>query len=123
MAGDWIKVEMTTPDKPEIRLISRRCKCSRGDAFLAWFRLYRWFDSNTEDGVVRFFSASDADEIGTLPGLASALQEAGWLTFVDDACTIANFDRHNGRSAKRRGLDSERKRKDRDALSAGCPQA
>jgi hypothetical protein len=119
MAGDWIKVEKLTPDKPELMATARACGCSPGEAFASWFRLWAYFDSATEDGCVRFMSASDADRIGQMSGLGAALERTGWLKFDDDGCHVAKWDRHNGQSAKRRALDTERKA---DARSVRRPQ-
>lgn len=115
MAGDWIKVEKLTPDKPELMAVARECGCSPGDAFAAWFRLWAYFDSATEDGTVRFMSASDADRLGTLSGLGAAMERTGWLTFDADGCHVSRWSRHNGQSAKRRAVDAERKRQQRKA--------
>ena len=57
-----------------------------------------------------FFTPTDADEIGGLPGLGNALETVRWVTFSQTGAVVANWDRHNGRSAKRRCLDAERKR-------------
>ena len=113
MAGDWLKVEKVTPDKPEMRQIARQCGCTRGDAFAAWFRLWSYFDVTTANGEVPFFGADDADEEARLPGIGEALADAGWLVFHPGGCTIVNWDRHNGENAKQRALAHERKRKQR----------
>jgi hypothetical protein len=110
MAGDWIKVECGTPHKTEISVISRRCNCSKADAFLAWFKLWCYFDANCSDGFIRDFSDSDADEIGNLAGIASALEYVGWIKWSDTGCQIINWEYHNGASAKRRALENARKK-------------
>lgn len=107
----WIKVETHTPDKTELRHIARRCQCSKAEAFLAFFRLFVWLDEQTEDGQVEFFTAADADEIAGLPGFGEALQEVRWLTFDASGAMVANWERHNGKSAKRRCIEAERKRR------------
>lgn len=114
MAGNWIKVEKVTPDKPEVALLARRLKVSHGDAFLNWFRVYSWADGVTADGRVRFLSASEADTLsGAIPGTCEALasKDIGWLESDESGIIFANWDRHNGRSSKTRALDSERKNK------------
>lgn len=111
----WIKVEVKTPEKPEIRQIARRCKCTTAEAFLAFFRLYVWFDSNTDDGHVEWFTKEDADEIGQLPGLGDALEEVRWVMFNQNVTVIANWERHNGESAKKRCLAAERIKRHRES--------
>ena len=106
----WIKVETHTPDKAELRHIARRCQCSRAEAFLAFFRVLVWLDEQTEDGQVDYFTAADADEIAGLAGFGAALAEVRWVHFGAGGAVVANWERHNGQSAKRRCLDAERKR-------------
>ena len=107
----WIKIETHTPDKAEIRHMARLCGCTKAEAFLAFFRVFVWLDEQTEDGHVDYFTSADADEIAGLPGFGDALQEVRWLTFGPTGAVVANWDRHNGQSAKRRCLDAERKRR------------
>lgn len=128
MAGDWIKVEKATPDKPEVAILARRLGVSRADAFLSWFRVYCWADHVTASGIVPHLSHDDCDTLsGALPGTCQALAapEIGWLTADADSMVFSNWDRHNGTSAKRRVYETERKRKQRAAsrpVSQVCPE-
>jgi len=110
--SNWIAVQKHTPRKPMIRHIARHCKCSRGDAFLAWFLLWSFFDEQTADGFIPFYTKDDADEEAGLDGIGEAL-DGKWLIFDKTGCMIVKWDRHNGKSAKRRALDAERKRQKR----------
>lgn len=112
MAGDWIKVEMETPDKPEMGFIARACGVSQAAAFEGWFRLWCWFDRQTENGEVPFFTPDDADRIARLQGIGNAIstdQGCGWVTFHARGASIVNWDRHNGNNAKKRCLANRRK--------------
>lgn len=109
MAGDWIKVETATPLKSEIDDIMEHCRVSRGEAFLAWFILWSWLDSATDDGFLPRCTRERIDERSRLPSMASALEIAGWLIVEDHGCTIVNWHRHNGQSAKKRAEDARRK--------------
>ena len=111
MANEWIKVEKNTPEKPEIRHISRACNVSPGMAFAAWFRLWSYFDSETADGEVKFLTPTDCDAIARLPGIGMALSidhGCGWIVFHQSGATIVNWDRHNGKSAKKRAMTNRR---------------
>ena len=110
----WIKVETHTPDKTELRQIARLCHCSKAEAFLAFFRLFVWLDEQTEDGHVDFFTPNDADEIGGLTGLGHALESVSWITFSPGGAVVANWERHNGKSAKKRIIEAERARRYRE---------
>ena len=110
----WIKVETHTPDKAELRQIARLCHCTKAEAFLAFFRVFVWLDEQTEDGQVDYFTPDDADEIGGLPGLGTALESVRWITFSHGGAVVANWERHNGKSAKKRIIEAERSRRYRD---------
>jgi len=101
--GNWIKVDVDTPYKPAIGAIMERTGCGRGDAFLAWFNLYVWFDQITADGRVACTKA-DIDAKAGVPGTAGALEDAGWLSFVGGGCQIVNWYEHNGKSARARAV-------------------
>jgi len=114
MAGDWIKVEKSTPDKPEIGFIARACGVQIEIAFAAWFRLWAYLDGVTAGGEVNFFTPDDADRISRLPGIGNALssdQGCGWITFHQGGATIVNWTRHNGESAKQRAQKTDRQRR------------
>jgi hypothetical protein len=104
----WIKVESSTPDKPELRQIAKLCGVSRPEAFTAFFRFFCWADENTEDGFLRFFDLADADEESHLAGFGAALSSVGWAVFTTEGMQIVNWDLHNGNSAKKRCLTAER---------------
>jgi len=110
----WIKVETHTPDKTELRQIARLCHCSKAEAFLAFFRVFVWLDEQTEDGHVDFFTPNDADEIGGLTGLGHALESLRWITLSPGGAVVANWRRHNGKSAKKRIIEAERSRRYRE---------
>ena len=114
----WIKIETHTPNKAEIRHAARLCHCSQAEAFLAFFRVLVWLDEQTEDGQVDFFTAEDADDIAGLSGFGEALAAVRWITFSPGGAVVANWDRHNGQSAKRRCLDAERSRRVRERHAA-----
>ena len=110
----WIKIETHTPDKAELRQIARLCHCTKAEAFLAFFRVFVWLDEQTEDGHVDYFTPDDADEIGGLAGLGNALESVRWITFSSGGAVVANWERHNGKSAKKRIIEAERSRRYRE---------
>lgn len=111
---DWIKVCKNTPDKPAIRHAARVCGVSADVAFTAWFRLWTWFDSATADGVMPLTTVDDLDDVARVPGIAAAFAEAGWLELHQPSgVTVMGWDKHNGKSAKKRAIDAARKREKR----------
>lgn len=107
---DWMKVEKGTPDKPEIRQIARICGVDKHQAFSCWFRLWCWFDGVTEDGYLKFLTHADCDDASGLPGMGQALEIVEWVFFDGSGgAFIKNWDRHNGKNAKKRATDGVRK--------------
>jgi hypothetical protein len=115
MAGEWIKVEHHTPDKPEVLKMAEVLGTSPDDVFGKLFRVWCWFDTQSlnghagsETGVTLF---KFIDRLVASQGFATTMKSVGWLT--DDG--IPNFDYHNGESAKKRALSAKRQRKHRNA--------
>lgn len=105
--ANWIKVDIDTPTKDAIFNIMEDCQCSNGDAFLAWFNLYVWFDSVTADGTINA-TPEDIDQRAGLTGVAASLVRSGWIAFSGRKCVISNWAEHNGKSAKARALHANR---------------
>jgi hypothetical protein len=116
VAGEWIKVEKATPDKPEVLRMARLLELDRDLVLGKIVRFWSWADANSVDGVVDGVVSTDVDAVVDLPGFANALKVVGWLEFDDAAQKIAlpKFGRHNGESAKKRALKTERQARWRD---------
>ena len=115
MADFWIKVEKSTPDKPEIFEIAQSLDIDPDAVLGKLIRVWAWLDSNSENGHIKSVTDVLIDRLTTCSGFADAMKKAGWL---DDG-VIPNFDRHLGESAKKRAKDSERKRKSRETSENG----
>jgi hypothetical protein len=109
MAGDWLKIQHDTPDKPEIMRIAAQLGISIGDAFLACFRVWRWADNHTKNGNAAVTLAA-IDVLANVNGFGEAMRAVSWLS-VDDtgAVSIPRFKRHISKSAKQRALAARRK--------------
>jgi hypothetical protein len=109
----WIRIEESTPNKPEIARLAQGLSVTLGDAFLEFVRLYLWADANVAcPGFVPRMSLELLDQIarvraGTCASLAST--EIGWLKLADGGVQFVNWERHNGKSAKQRLYERERK--------------
>lgn len=113
MAGDWIKLETTTPDKPEIFTISAELGITPEEALGRLVRLWIWADQQSLNGHAMTVTDVTVDTITRRDGFAKAMRKAGWLTDERGGLTLPNFDRHNGKTAKNRGLALSRKRAER----------
>ena len=115
MAGDWIKWQKRTWQKPEVMRTATILNISIGDAALAWIRLWEWADEISEDGGILGVAKGDIDCVVGVAGFADAAVTVGWLVLDDEGVSIPNFDRLNGKSAKRRTMEAARKK------STRCP--
>lgn len=110
MAGEWIKVECSTPDKPEVFRAARKLDIDRDQVLGLLLRLWAWFDQNSVDGHVDGVTSTDVDGLVGFDGFCNAIRDVGWLEFDDDeeTITLPNFDRNNGETAKKRALKNKR---------------
>lgn len=114
MAGDWIKLEHSTPDKPEV--VQLAIILDFEDHDLAWakcVRLWIWADQQSIDGNALSVTDSFIDRYTRVTGFAAALRKVGWLGGRDSRLSIPNFARHNGQSSKTRANTQKRVRKSR----------
>src|SRR6185369_1736489 len=115
MAGEWIKFEKATIDKPEVLQMADALGTSEDDVVGKLLRVWCWFDSQSRDGNAGSVTGNALkrfiDRLVSSQGFASCMQQVGWLT--DSG--IPNFDRHNGESAKKRALTNKRVSKLRNA--------
>lgn len=117
----WLKIDVATPEKPAIVALARDCGCTRGDAFLAFFRLFSWLDEQTADGRTTA-TREDVDHASWLPGCAASLERSGWLSFDADGMVVSNWGEHNGQCAKRRAQNAVRMNElRRQARAEGLP--
>jgi hypothetical protein len=119
MAGDWIKVEHATVDKPEVALFSELLGVPVPHGFGLLVVFWMWCDKHSRDGLVTQVSRMSVDTVTHTPGFAAALEAIGWGQFDDvgRALTLPNFIRHNEAPAKSRALTRERMKRKRDAVS------
>jgi hypothetical protein len=120
MAGDWIKVESATPDKPELVRMAQILGIDQDAVFGKVFRLWAWADQNialaddvgndegNDDSVTTIVTEAFVDRLTFCSGFAKAMVATGWLVFTEDGIRLPNFKRHNGETAKTRALTARR---------------
>lgn len=118
IAGDWIKVEQATVDKPEVLRLADLLSWDRRQALGLLVEFWCWLDKNLSRSCpdfVRNMSRKSLDEVLHVPGFSAALEVIGWAKFDDEKAvmTIINASRHNGITAKTRALDAKRKKEKR----------
>lgn len=108
MAGDWIKLEHATIQKPEVYRIAEMLGLDRDAVVGKLVKLWVWADQQTVDGNAVSVTKFAINDIVCTTGFAEAMISVGWLAETEDGLTFPRFDRHNGNSAKKRGLTQMR---------------
>ncbi|HHQ4306221.1 TPA: hypothetical protein ACSP7Y_002217 [Serratia fonticola] len=118
MASSWIKIEVITPDKPEVYQLAEILDIDPDAALGKLIRLWAWADQQTIDGNAKCNAAcvtkNAVDRITFVRGFAEALIQVGWLAMEGNSLIFPNFERHNGNSSKKRALTNDRVTKMRE---------
>lgn len=108
MAGDWMKIELELPDKPEVHAIAGMLNIDPDAVVGKLFRIWQWFDKHTTDGNAHGVTYSLPDRIAGVIGFGEAMAFVGWLEQRDKTLVMPNFDRHTSKSAKTRASTAKR---------------
>lgn len=117
MGTAWIKIEHTTPDKPEIISMAADLGIDQDAVCGKCIRLWIWADQNVIEGEPLPVNDSFIDRLVHHPGFSAALRKVCWLLDRSGRLVIPNFERHNGHSAKNRALSQVRVKRFRNAES------
>ena len=123
MAGDWIKFEHVTPDKPEVWKIADILGIDADAVVGKLVRIWIWADQQTTDGNAGSVTSAMLDRISGVTGFVAAMTKAGWLEQSEGGFRFVNFDRHNGETAKQRALTAKRVQKHRAKGTDAAPPA
>lgn len=120
MAGDWMMIDLELADKPEVHQIASALGIDSDAVVGKLIRVWAWFDKQTVDGNALSVTPALINRLAAHNNFASAMAGAGWLASSDAGLKMPNFDRWNGKSAKKRALASRRVQRWRDAdVNAG----
>jgi hypothetical protein len=109
MAGEWLKLESATPEKPEVLALTVKMGWDDPDLTVGkLFRVWRWFDQQTVDGNAAGVTCALLDRIASATGFAQSMIEVGWLVESNNSLSLPNFDKHNGATAKSRAQTAKR---------------
>ena len=108
MAGDWLKFDKATPDKPEVFAIASDLGIDPDAVVGKLMRIWSWFDSHTEDGNARCVTSALLDRIAGVTGFVQSMQKTGWVVVTDDGVSLPNFGFHCGETAKSRAQNNKR---------------
>lgn len=115
MAGDWMKIELELPDKPEVHYIAGALGLDPDAVVGKLIRVWAWFDKHTTDGNALGVTYSLLDRITSVSGFGEAMAFAGWMNQKDKILVMPKFDAHTSKSAKKRALTNSRVAKTRNA--------
>ena len=117
--AEWIKMEVTLSEKPEVLAISAKTGMEPDLVVGRLFRVWRWFDQHTEGGKAPGVTLQTLRyAIGNTPGADEflvAMRDVGWLTVTDDGLELPRFERHCGATAKTRAETARRVAKHRSS--------
>lgn len=108
MSGDWIKMEVGLPEKPEVWQIAGIVGCDADSVVGKLVKVWRWFDTHTENGNAHGVTYSIVDHVSGVTGFGEAMALCGWLVQNGTILSLPNFERHNGKTAKNRALTAKR---------------
>jgi len=108
MAGDWIKIEHALPDKPEVIRMADILGIDPDAVVGKLLRFWNWCDVQCVNGNALSVTKTFLDRITFCTGFASAMIQAGWLIEEGETLSVANFERHNGKTSKLRALANRR---------------
>lgn len=114
MAGDWIKLQKDTPDKPEVLAIASRMNLDPDAVVGKLVRIWSWFDTHTVDGNAMSVTFALLDRLAGVTGFAEQMTFVGWLNQDGHVLSLPNFEYHNGETAKKRALAKNRQEKHRN---------
>ena len=113
MAGDWIKIETVTPDKPEVFTMADTLGIDPDAVVGKLIRVWVWADQQTRDGNAPSVTFALLNRISGVAGFADAMIAVGWLRKTDSGFEFHDFTRHNGETAKTRAMTAKRVQKHR----------
>ena len=113
MSGSWLKVEITTPEKPEILKMSEILGIDPDAVFGKLFRVWSWFDEHTTDGHAPTVTIMHLDRKVGVENFCAAMIETKWMKKTEKQISIPNFTRHHTKPSKDRALANLRKQAQR----------
>lgn len=117
MAGDWLKFEITTPDKPETWQLADQLNLDPDAVVGKLLRVWAWFDQQTENGNAPSVTKKLLDRLVGVNGFCDSMISVGWMALDGDVIQLTNFQRHNGKTAKNRALTAKRVQKHKEKSS------
>ena len=113
MAGDWLKFEKSTLDKPEVFEMAGILGIDPDAVVGKLLRVWNWFDDQSHDGNAPVTVAALLDRYAGVTGFVLAMKTVGWMSEENRRLILPKFDRHNGTPAKSRASGKVRTQRSR----------
>lgn len=108
MRRPWIKIEVSTPDKPEICALAKKLRLDADSVMGKLVRLWSWAELSNANPNDLNVTKEFIDRVAARKGFAEALMQVGWLQEDNEILSFPHFSRHNGNASKVRGLTARR---------------
>ena len=115
MAADWIKMRSALRSSPKVVRISSALNADLFRTVGGLHAVWSLVDEHTETGRLDGYTLQAIDDLIGWPGFSAAMESVEWLKVDAQGIDIPRFEEHNGKSAKRRAMELERKRSARTA--------
>lgn len=113
MSENWIKMRNNLQSHPKVVRMSSALKADRLRIIGGLHAVWCLFDEHSTDGTLSGYDADSIDSLIGFEGFSRALSAVKWLEIHADFVALPEFDEHNGQSAKRRAMETKRKRAER----------
>lgn len=113
MSGDWIKMRTDLLTDPRVVRISSALNADRLRTVGGLHAVWSLFDTHSADGTLEGYTYDVIDDLIGWPGFCKALEKVGWVTTTGESVALPRFEEHNGRTAKRRAMENDRKKRGR----------
>ena len=128
MAGEWIPIDCNLGTKPEVLELVDVTGVPVEAVVYRLIQLWSWAAMNTADGVLRATPRRLAALAGGDEQFWLAVEQVGWVTFLNGTVEIVGWERRFSQAAKARAMhakrqDSYRWRSRDGAPSQGCDAA
>lgn len=118
MAGDWIKMRVDLADDPAVIAMAVDLGITEDAVVGKLHRVWSWADRHCAEGDAPNVTTAWLDRYAGIEGFSDSMCKQGWLA-ADNGLHFPEFDRHNGKSAKRRCQTAARMRKSRLSDASG----
>ena len=128
MAGEWIPIDCNLGTKPEVLELVDVTGVPVEAVVYRLIQLWSWAAMNTADGVLRATPRRLAAFAGGDEQFWLAVEQVGWVTFLNGTVEIVGWDKRFSQAAKARAMhakrqDSYRLRSRDGGPSHGCDAA